>query len=214
MSPDWPHQLHGFAAHWNKNTNPASAFDRWFLNLFPRESPFEYERGGYSTLNFVPTLATMILGLIAGEVLRSPRTSRGKVAWLSVAGGVSLAVGWGLGSAGICPVVKRIWTPSWVLYSGGWSFLMLAGLFAVIDGLGLRKWSFPLVIIGMNSIAAYVMSWLFKQFIGDALTRHLGEETFLLLGDVYQPLLLGGAVLLVLWLILFWMHQRELFLKI
>lgn len=214
VSPDWPHQLNGFAAHWNKNTNPASAFDQWFLNLFPRESTFEYESGGYSTLNFVPTLATMILGLLAGAVLQGPRTPLGKVAWLSVAGVLSLTVGWGLGAAGICPVVKRIWTPSWVLYSGGWSFLFMAVFFAVIDAFGFKKWSFPLVVIGMNSIAAYVMSWLFKRFIGDALTRHLGEESFLLLGEAYHPLLHGGAVLLVLWLILFWMSRRKLFLKI
>ena len=70
MPADWPHLMTGFAAHWNKNSNLAWAFDTWFLNLFPREQPFKYNGGGYATLSFIPTLATMILGLIAGGVLR------------------------------------------------------------------------------------------------------------------------------------------------
>ncbi len=69
-------QFEGFAGHWSKNTNAAWAFDTWFLNLFPREKPFKFNEGGYSTLSFIPTLATMILGLLAGGVLaRSRRAS-------------------------------------------------------------------------------------------------------------------------------------------
>lgn len=214
VPPDWPHLMGGFAAHWNKNANLAWAFDRWFLNLFPRNEPFLYNRGGYSTLNFVPTLATMTLGLIAGEVLRGPRSPRGKVAWLLAAGAIALGLGWGLGELGICPVVKRIWTPSWVLYSGGWCFLFLGAAYGVIDGWGWKRWTFPLVVIGMNSIAAYLMSWLFEGFIGDALTRHLGDESFRIFGDAYADLVHGAAVLLVLWLLLYWMYRRKLFLKI
>ena len=57
---DWPHLMSGFPAHWNKNSNPAWAFDVWFLNLFPRSEPFRDNGGGYATLSFIPTLATMI----------------------------------------------------------------------------------------------------------------------------------------------------------
>ena len=55
---NWEYNLPGIQAHWNKNTNPASDFDRWFLNLFPRLEAFEFNRGGYQTLSFVPSLAT------------------------------------------------------------------------------------------------------------------------------------------------------------
>jgi hypothetical protein len=55
-----------FISHWAKNQNLGSAFDTWFLNLFPRKAPFTANGGGYLTLSFIPTLATMILGLIAG----------------------------------------------------------------------------------------------------------------------------------------------------
>ena len=64
----WPH-LQGFAAHWDKNTNFAAAFDQWFLNLLPRAKPFLFNRGGYLTLSFVPSLATMLLGLLAGGLV-------------------------------------------------------------------------------------------------------------------------------------------------
>jgi predicted acyltransferase len=209
------HLLPGFAGHWSLNTNPAWAFDVWFLNLFPHEHPFMYaDDGGYSTLNFIPTLGTMILGLRTGGVLRSERAPLDKVRWLVIAGGASLAVGWLLGAVGICPVVKRIWTPSWVLFSGGWCLLILAGFYLIIDIWSRRTWAFPLKVVGMNSIAAYMISWLFADFIAAALLRHLGRGAFDILGDTYEPFLLGASVMLVEWLLLWWLYRRKIFLRI
>ncbi len=198
----WPHHPTGFAAHWDKNSNPAWAFDTWFLNLFPRERVFKYNGGGYATLSFIPTLGTMILGLLAGGVLKSQRPGWAKLLWLIVAGILLTASGWGLGELGVCPVVKRIWTPSWVLFSGGLCCFFLASFYAIIDLAGVQFWAFPLRVIGMNSIAAYCMADLIRPFISTSLTTHLGKDVFNVLGTPYQPLLLGGAVLLVLWLIL------------
>ena len=211
---DWPHLMTGLAAHWNKNSNLAWAFDTWFLNLFPREHPFKFNGGGYATLSFIPTLGTMILGLVAGGVLRDERPPQRKAAWLVAAGVVTLLLGSALGILGVCPVVKRIWTPSWVLYSGGWCFLFLAAFYALIDVRGIKSWAFPLVVIGMNSIAAYCMSGLIERFIARSLTIHLGPESFKILGGVYEPLVHGAAVLLVLWLILYWMYRRRIFLRV
>jgi heparan-alpha-glucosaminide N-acetyltransferase len=214
VDADWHHHPTGFATHWDKNSNLAWAFDTWFLNLFSRKQPFKYNGGGYATLSFIPTLATMILGLLAGGVLKRAGTGWAKVLWLCAAGCIGLAAGWGLGELGICPVVKRIWTPSWVLYSGGWCFLFLAGFFAILDILGVRFWAFPLRVVGMNSIAAYCMAGLWESFIARNLTTHLGKEPFTIVGQVFEPLLHGAAVLLVLWLLLFWMYRRKLFLRI
>ena len=210
----WPHLLGGFAAHWNKNSNLAWAFDVWFLNLFPREKPFAFNGGGYATLSFIPTLGTMILGLVAGEVLRGSRPPAARVRWLAAAGVVGLASGWALGALGVCPVVKRIWTPSFTLWSGGWCFLFLAGFHQVIDLSGRRRWAFPLIVVGTNSIAAYCMNWLFVGFIERNLVTHLGEGPFRIFGDAYFPLLQGSAVMLVVWLILRWMYARRIFLRI
>jgi heparan-alpha-glucosaminide N-acetyltransferase len=210
----WPHHPTGFAAHWDKNSNLAWAFDTWFLNRFPREKVFQFNGGGYATLSFIPTLGTMILGLLAGGLLRSERPGWAKVLGLIAAGIVLTAGGWGLGELGVCPVVKRIWTPSWVLYSGGLCCFFLASFYVILDLLGVSFWAFPLRVIGMNSIAAYCMADLIRPFISDSLTTHLGKGIFNVLGTPYQPLLQGAGVLLVIWLILFWMYRRKLFLRI
>ena len=211
---DWPHHLSGFAAHWDKNSNLAWRFDVWFLNLFPREHAFAFNGGGYATLSFIPTLGTMILGLLAGGVLRSGRAPEARVRWLVAAGLIGLASGGLLGALGISPVVKRIWTPSFTLWSGGLCFLILAGAFWLIDVRGRRRWAFPLVVIGMNSIAAYCLYELSARFIGASLTTHLGQAAFRAAGAAYLPFLHGLAVVLVLWLILYWMYKRRIFLRI
>jgi predicted acyltransferase len=211
---DWPLLQTGFAAHWNKNSNFAWAFDTWFLNLFPREQKFLFNDGGYSTLSFIPTLGTMVLGLIVGDMLRGQRAPSAKVRWLAVAGVIGLLTGAGLGWLGICPVVKRIWTPSWTLYSGGWCCLLMAGFYLVIDLWGKKAWCFPLVVVGMNSIAAYCSDHLFDDFFYKNLTTNLGSSIFNILGPAYEPLLHGAATLLVGWLLLYWMYRRKIFLRI
>jgi predicted acyltransferase len=216
VSEDWlkAHGLAGFAAHWQKNSNLAWAFDTWFLNLFPREKAFAFNGGGYATLSFIPTLGTMLLGLVAGGVLRGTKPPWQKVEWFAAVGALGLVLGVALDRTGVCPLVKRIWTPSWTIFSGGWCFLFLAAFYAVIDIWQRRGWAFALVVIGMNSIAAYCMDHLFGGFIRAALRRHLSEGYFRFLGAPYEPLLLGASELLVLWLLLFWMHRRKLFLRI
>lgn len=206
--------LSGFAAHWQKNTNLAAGFETWWLNLFPREKPFLFHSGGYATLSFVPTLATMILGLLAGNVLRGERAPREKIRWFVVAGVSGLAAGALLGWLGVCPVVKRIWTPSWVLFSGGWCCLLLAGFYAGVDVARRGRWAFPLIVIGANSIAAYLIAHLFVDFIRKALTTHLGAEIFRSGGAAYEPLVLGGATLAVMWALLYGMYRQRWFLKI
>jgi len=203
----------GFAAHWNKNANLGNAFDQWFLNLFPRKSPFVANEGGYLTLSFIPTLGTMILGLVAGRWLResAPRIPMKR---LLIAGVIGIAAGLLLHFTGICPVVKRIWTPSWTLASGGACFLLVAAFGWVIDIKGYRKWAFPLVVVGMNSIAAYLIAHLCDRFTYSSLHIHLGSRIFKVFGTGLEPFMIGSAVLLIYWLMLFWMYRRKIFLKI
>jgi heparan-alpha-glucosaminide N-acetyltransferase len=213
---DWYNQfgLSGFAAHWNKNTNFAAQFDVWFLNLFPRPTRFAYNTGGYLTLSFIPSLATMTFGLWAGELLRSPRPANKKFWILLAMGFFGLLAGSILDRCGVCPIVKRIWTPAWTIYAGGWTLLLLAVFYALIDWHGWRGWSFPLVVVGMNSIAIYCMSNAgFKGFVTRALHTHLGAGFFSWAG-VFSPILESATVLLILWLICFWMYRRNIFLRI
>jgi heparan-alpha-glucosaminide N-acetyltransferase len=205
-APSW-------AAHWFKEMNAGVAFDRWFLNLFPRVQPFVNNGGGYLTSSFIPTLGTMLLGLIAGQWLRAaaPRIPFRKfliAAAATIAGGLLLHV------TGINPVVKRIWTPAWTLYSGGLCFLFLAGFCWMTEVKGWRRAAYPLVVIGMNSMAAYMIAHLWERFVIDSFRIHLGPQAFQVFGVGLEPLIRGMAVLAVFWVILWWMHRRKLYLKV
>ena len=210
---NWPF-LEGFAAHWEKNANFAARFDLWFLNLFPRTEAFVFNRGGYQTLNFVPSLVTMIFGLFAGRLLKSELKLGIKVRNLIIAGLAAITIGQLIAWAGICPLVKRIWTPSWAIYSTGWVLLMLAGCVAVVDGLKLRRLVLPLVVVGLNPITMYCLWQLSGGFIRGQMQTHLGEDIFQSLGVVYTPMLERGSVLLILWLITYWMYRKKLFIRI
>jgi predicted acyltransferase len=203
----------GFLAHWNKGDNFGNAFDVWFLNLFPRAKPFLENGGGYLTLSFIPTLGTMLLGLAAGRWLRAAEPAI-PLRRLLAAGAIGVAAGLLLHFAGICPIVKRIWTPAWTLFSGGLCFFFLAGFCWLTEIKGYRKWAFPLVVIGANSIAAYLMAHLWERFIIDSFRIHLGPRAFLFLGQPYESVLRGTMVLGAYWVILYWMYRRKLFLKV
>ena len=183
---DWPHLYSGFLAHFNKNSNLSWAFDVWFLNLFPREAPFRFNEGGWSTLSFIPTLATMMLGMWCGEWLKGPRSTGEKLRGLLVAGVALTIAGLVLQWLHICPIVKRIWTSSYTLYSGGLVILMLAGFYAAIEWKGWRRWAFPLLVIGANSIAIYVMSWTIEHFVRARWSAISATAPFAILGTPFQ----------------------------
>jgi len=213
IAPSWNHNYSGFLAHWNKYANLGLTFDQWFLNLFPRTEPFVANDGGYLTLSFIPTLGTMILGLAAGRWLRASAPAI-PMRRLLAASAIGMAGGLLLHYAGVCPIVKRIWTPSWTLFSGGLCFLFLAVFCWIVEVRGYRKWAFPLVVVGVNSIAAYLMAHLWENFFIASFRIHLGAHFFQFLGAPYEPVLRGAAVLLAYWAALYWMYRRKLLLRI
>jgi predicted acyltransferase len=215
LPKDWTYQP-GFFSHWEKHTNAAARFDVWLLNLFPAyyAKPFVLNKEGYPTLNFIPSMATMIFGLMAGELLRTPKSAAAKFYWLVAAGAVCLVVGL-LAGGTVCPIVKRIWTPSFAVYSGGWVLWMLAAFYAVCDLKGWKKWTFPLTVVGMNSIAIYLMSQLLRPAIKGTF-RHLVGEWWIeqRLGALWLPTVQCVVILAVLWLACYWMYRRKLFVRI
>jgi predicted acyltransferase len=214
VTPDWEHNLKGFAAHWNKNTNLAWAFDQWFLNLFPREKLFLRNGGGYATLSFIPTLGTMILGLLAGNWLKNEEAPKEKLKRFATVGVALLAAGWLINWLGIGPNVKRIWTPTWVIFSGGWCFVLLAAFYWMVDIKNYKKAFFWLMVIGMNSIAAYVISHTIVEFIHHSFQIHMSKTYDQGLGEAYASLIRGGVILFTEWLILYWMNRNRIFIRI
>jgi predicted acyltransferase len=125
-----------------------------------------------------------------------------------VGGGiVSLAGGllWGT----TFPIITRLWTSSYVLYSNGWAMLLFALFYWIIDVRGYRKWAFPLVVIGMNAITIYLLQNLFdfsqfsNIFVG-GLANHAGH---------YRILVTGSGVFLAEWLLLYFLYRQKIFLK-
>jgi len=211
----WPHHMKGFESHWEKNDNLAFAVDRTILNSFPREAPFLANRGGYATLSFFPTLATMLLGLMAGGWLRNGMTPWKKAGLFAAVGAGLLSAGWGIDALGVGPMVKRIWTPSWVLFSGGWCFVFLAGFHAATDAIGYWGWSYPLRVIGANSILIYCIAEVpIAAFIVGTFKTHFGANAFQILGAKPEPVVAGAAVLGVYWLGLWWLYAKKVFVRI
>jgi len=141
------------AGRYDKGLNLSNYLDAKYL-------PGRKYNGYYSPeglLSTLPAIASCLLGVLAGLLLRNPaRTDRQKVLWLAVLGVLGLAAGftWGLQF----PVVKKIWTSSFVLVAGGYSALLLAAFYLVVDVWKFQRWCRPFVWIGTNSITIYLLS--------------------------------------------------------
>ena len=151
---------------------------------------------------------TVMLGVMAGHLLRSQKSGKTKVLWLLAAGGGCIVAGllWHLRF----PIIKHLWTSSFVLLSGGICFILLALFYLVIDVLGFRKWAFGFVVIGMNAIAVYMGVHLVSfRNIGGVFVEGLEKYA----GNCY-PLIHALAGFAIVWLILWWMYRKKSFIKI
>jgi len=161
-------------------------------------------------LGIVPHAATCMLGTFAGQLLRSSRRPRVKLLVLVGLGLFCLAAGWWWGQW--FPIVKERWTSTFALFAGGWSYLLLALFYLLVDVWGWRKWAFPFVVIGTNAIAAYMACNLFNSAFRQMAEVFLrGLKPYL--GAGYEPLAVAGTFT-VLWLILFWMYRKKTFIRI
>lgn len=185
------------------NANIGSAFDYWLLGR-------NYS-GLYVGMNAIPSTATIIFGVMAGEVVRRSTDTR-RTAWLLVAAGLA-GIGIGLALSPVFPLIKRIWTPSFTIYSAGWVTLMLAGFYWVIEVSGRRRWAFPLVVVGMNSIAAYVIGNAFGGWYRGA-TGVWTSALAPMLGDVWLPVFQRALFAALAWGVLYWLYNRRIFFKV
>ena len=198
---------------WHKNANLGHRVDLVVLNWLPRETAFEFNRGGYQTINFIPSLATMIFGLMIGELIRSNRSSSQKLAFMF--GGAVVAVMLGvLWSSLGCPMIKRLWTPSWALFSTGICIGILAAFYLVLDVMRWQWGSIVLVVFGVNSIAVYSMGMLLRPWTAKTIQTHFGADVFKLAGEVYEPMLQSMAVGCCFWIVCYWMYRNKIFVRI
>jgi predicted acyltransferase len=166
--------------------------------------------GGYATLNALSSTATILFGVLCGELLRRPLPARTKLATLAAAGVGGLLLGLALSPA--VPIIKRIWTSSFAVYAAGWTCLMMLAFYAIIDGLGWRRWAFPLVVVGMNSIAIYVAAGLLPPVIRRGLAPFVADPLRHVPGAA--PVIMAGLVVLVEWGLCYWLYRQRIFFKV
>jgi heparan-alpha-glucosaminide N-acetyltransferase len=189
---------------WAKGTqNIGAALDFWMLG--------RHYSGYYVGLNAIPSTATIIFGVMAGQLIhdRLPPGRTMLILLLAGLGGIAL----GLAVSPWLPLVKRIWTPSFAVYAGGWTTLMLLFFYAIIEVMGWKRWAFPLVVVGMNSIAAYVLGNAFGGWFRSLTGAWIGwlKEP---LGSMWFPVFQHLVFFCCAWLVLYWLWRRRIFFKV
>jgi predicted acyltransferase len=160
-------------------------------------------------LSTIPAVGTTLLGALAGDWLRSRRGEWTKAVGLLLAGSACLLAGtfWGRSF----PVIKNLWTSSFVLLAGGWSLLLLSGFYTVIDVLNVRGWAFPFVVIGSNAITIYIA----QRFINfEHMARFFFGGVMMHAGETYAPIILTAGMLLCEWLFLLFLYRHRIFLRV
>jgi predicted acyltransferase len=167
------------------------------------------DRDPQGLLATVSAIATALAGVVTGQWLRGERLGGyAKAAWMIAAGALCLGIGrlWDL----YLPINKNLWSSSFVVYCAGWSLLLLALFYLLIDVWGWKAWAFPLVVIGSNPILIY-MAWKFVDFEG---TTHKLFDGVLRHTEAYQPVLFRSAVALVMWALMYVLYRKQVFLRV
>lgn len=197
----------------DQDANLAAFIDRVILH------PFDDGLNYTWILSSMTFACTVMLGVMAGHLLRTEISGPRKVYILIALGIGTLALGslwggwfFGVGKfyTGLFPIIKRLWTSSFVLFSAGLSYLLLALFYLVIDVWGFKKWAYGLVVIGTNAIFVYMLTHLidFRSVVVgfvDGLDKFVGPWK-----EFIHPL----AAFALVWLILFWMYRKKSFIKV
>ncbi|MFC2161565.1 acyltransferase family protein [Acidobacteriota bacterium] len=182
--------------------NLAISIDKWILGSFQDGTTYSWI---LSSLTFA---CTVLLGVFSGYILRSDSPQKKKLVRLFVFG--ILCLGFGLLWSLVFPIIKHIWTSSFVLFSGGISILLLALFYLVIDIWGRKKWAFVFKVIGMNAIAVYMVTRIFDfRLMGNVFVGGLAERL-----GTWSNLVEGLGGFAVIWLILYFVYTKKIFIKI
>jgi len=157
-------------------------------------------------------LVTASLGMFAGDFIRKPAPSGGvKALCMAAAGVVMCLVALGLDAAGLCPVNKRMWTPSFVLMAGGWSAMLLALFYWIVDVKMWRGWTLFFRVIGMNSITIYVAQRI-VQF--NSINEFFLGGTARLFPIAWAKVVMAAGYIATCWLFLFVLYRKKVFLRV
>jgi predicted acyltransferase len=193
------------AGSYQKNANLVYAVDLGLLGHRASESVFK--EGWGTVLSTIPSISTTILGLLLGQLLRTPLSAKTKMRMIAVIGVCGLILGYVVSI--FVPVVMKMWTVSYGILSASWACLMFLVFYWMIDDRGHRKWALLFVVIGTNALPVYLCESVTRlsQIVG-IFTKAPAEA----MGS-FGPLFAALAFIVAEWLILFWMYKRKLFLS-
>jgi len=169
--------------------------------------------GHWVSFNAIPTAAHTIWGVLVGKLLMTERSRREKFKWMLIAGAGLIILGYALDP--FIPIIKRISTASFVIVSGGWSILVMALFYLVLDMVNRSgRWAMFFQVVGINSLFIY----LFTHVGGaDFIERILHPFTRFIFGWSDPPLLsilTSIVVWLTLWGLCYWLYRKRIFIKI
>jgi heparan-alpha-glucosaminide N-acetyltransferase len=187
---------------WSKTGNIGAVIDRNVLG-------YTYS-GYYTTINFIGNAVTILFGCWAGMLLRTARPHAYKLKVLAACAAAGFALG--LALEPLTPMVKRLWTVSFTFFSAGWVILFLAVFYWVIEVKQIKRWTFPFVVLGVNSIFVYSLGQIgIKGWLNRGLASFTGNFKFLGdLGAIPQHIL----VLAGLWYACYFLYKHKVFVKI
>jgi len=197
----------------DQDANLAAYIDRVILRQFDDGLNYTW------ILSSITFACTVMLGVMAGHLLRTQLDDYKKVYILAALGIGTLVLGslwggwfFGIGQfyTGPFPIIKRLWTSSFVLFSAGLSYLLLALFYLVIDVWGFKKWAYGLVVIGTNAIFVYMLTHLvnFRSIAGRFVG---GMDKFI---GPWNDFLHAVAGFVLVWLILWWMYRKKSFINV
>jgi predicted acyltransferase len=161
----------------------------------------------------IPAVATALLGVLTGHFLswEHPKLN-GLKKGLTMLGAGIISLGAGKVWSFAFPIIKNIWTSSYVLFAGGWSLILLAVFYLIIDVWKIRRWSFPFIVIGLNAITIYILSVGIIDFqrmnaiFFAGVIKHFSAPA--------QPVFSAIGLLLLEWAFLYFLYRKKIFLKV
>ena len=163
----------------------------------------------YVTISFIGATVTTVFGAWTGGLLRTQRMPVEKAKILAAAAVAGLAGGKALSL--VNPMIKRLWTPSFTLYSAGWALLIMLLFILMIDVWGRKRWAFPFVVVGMNSLLVYSLGTGLGGWIDRSLGVSTGQFRF---GSPLFPVAGSCAFLCLLWFLCYVLYRGKIYVKL
>jgi len=197
----------GVAGDFSPEGNLAGYIDRQFLPGTIKEEYYGFG-DNEGLLSTIPAIGTVLIGALAGAWLKSSVGPWRKVGGLVAVGLTVLVFGqvWGT----VFPINKILWTSSFVLVAGGWSLLLLALFYALIDVVGWKKWAFFWIVIGANAITIFIV----PRFIDFPQMAEYFLTGVANLAGAWRQLILVAGSLVAKWLFLWFLYRQRIFLRL